>query len=198
MRSICFGGTFNPIHNGHLICARAAAERAGLDRIILIPSAQPPHKPNSTDLVPAEHRLAMCRLAAGLCPELFEVDEIELRRATPSFTLDTVREIKSRTAAEVAWLIGADMLLLLPQWHRPLELIEEAQIYVLQRPGWEIDWPALAGPYQRLRSNVIPAPRLDISATDIRRRVAAGQSIAYLTPEPVANYIRQHGLYRTA
>ena len=198
MRRICFGGSFNPIHHGHLVCARAAAERAGFDRIVLIPSAQPPHKPFNPELAPAQDRLAMCRLAASLQPDFFEVDEIEVGRGARSYTFDTVRELKARGWSEVAWLIGADMLVYLPRWHRPLDLMNEASIYVLQRPGWEIDWSALPGEYQRLKGNVITAPLIDISASDIRRRARRGQSIAYLVPAAVADYIRQHCLYSSA
>lgn len=198
MRRICFGGSFNPIHHGHLICARAAAERAGFSRVVLIPSAQPPHKPNDHELAPAGHRLEMCRLAAGGQLDLFEVDQLEIQRTSPSYTLETVRELKTRGWDEVSWLIGADMLLYLPQWHRPLELIREAHVYVMQRPGWQIDWAALPAEYRRLQENVIAAPMIDISATEVRRRVAAGKSVEYLTPPAVADYIRRHGLYRTS
>jgi nicotinate-nucleotide adenylyltransferase len=196
MRPICFGGSFNPIHHGHLICARAAAERAGFDRVILIPSAQPPHKPRDPQLAAPEHRLAMCRLAAELQRDFFEVSDIELTRTSPSYTIDTVRQLKASGMNKVAWLIGADMLMQLPTWYRPLELIEEATFYVVERPGCAIDWSALPPPFAKLRDHLVSAPLIEISATEIRRRVRDGLSIEYLTPPPVARYIEEHGLYR--
>src|SRR5438045_842642 len=116
MRCLCFGGSFNPIHNGHLVCARAAAEILGFSKILLIPVGQPPHKPVRADLAPAESRLAMCRLAANLQPGLFEVDDVEIRLPQPSYTINTVRHLRqTRGWEQVHWLIGADMLLYLPK-----------------------------------------------------------------------------------
>jgi nicotinate-nucleotide adenylyltransferase len=196
MRRLCFGGSFNPIHHGHLICARFLAETARFDRVVLIPCAQPPHKPEAFDLADPAHRLAMCRLAVAAEPALFEVEDIELRRAGPSFTIDTVRQLKQRGWADLSWLIGADMLAGLATWHRCQELIAEVNFVVIPRPPWQFDWPALPAEYRHLQRNVLPAPLVDISATDIRRRLAAGLSIAYLTPPAVIEYIQTHGLYR--
>src|SRR5829696_7328537 len=95
MRTLCFGGSFNPIHNGHLICAQAVADKGGYDRVLLIPSAQPPHKPASADIAPTPHRLAMCRLAAQTVAGL-DVDDTETRRPGPSYTIDTVHELGDR------------------------------------------------------------------------------------------------------
>ena len=139
MRTLCFGGSFNPIHNGHLICAQAVAAKAGYDRVLLIPSAQPPHKPADVDLAPTPHRLAMCRLAAQTVAGL-DVDDIETRRSGPSYTLDTVHELGGRLGTPVHWLIGADMLLYLPKWHRPLDLLRDVNFVIMRRPGYEIDW----------------------------------------------------------
>src|SRR5690606_12868952 len=122
MATLWFGGSFNPIHNGHLICARAVAERAGFDKIVLVPSAQPPHKPDATDLASPQDRATMCRIATQEDP-LFAVDDLELTRPGASYTIDTVAELKQRGEQEVNWLIGADMLAILPQWHRPEDLI---------------------------------------------------------------------------
>jgi nicotinate-nucleotide adenylyltransferase len=194
MHRLCFGGTFNPIHHGHLICAAAVAERAGFDNVVLIPANHPPHKSSGMEIAPPEQRLAMCRLAtAG--SKLFEVDGLELDRSGPSYTLDTVREFRQRGWPEVHWLIGADMLLSLPQWHEAEALLRETQFVVMARAGWEIDWQRLPPPYRVLEKSVIHAPMIDISATDIRRRVAEGRSIDYLTPAGVAQYIRSTRLY---
>lgn len=193
MRNLCYGGTFNPIHHGHLICARAAAEAAGFDRVVLLPN-QPPHKPDSDELAGAEDRLAMCRLAvAG--DAMFEVSDIELRRSHPSYTLETARELKRQGWSEIHWLIGADTVPQLPTWYQPLALLEEVEFVVMARPGWEIDWQGVPPEYRKLRMSVVPAPLIEISASEIRRRVRRRQSISYLTPDAVAAWVRQKRLY---
>lgn len=195
-RTLYFGGSFNPIHHGHLICGRAVAEAAAYDRIILLPAGQPPHKPNLEALVPAEHRLQMCRLAvAG--SGLFEMNSIELKRAGPSYTIDTARELGGSANGKIDWLIGADMLLYLPKWHRAVELMDKVNFVVMSRPGWSLDWDTLPKPFRALRANVVEAPMIDIHATDIRRRVAAGLGVEYLTPLSVCSYIQQHRLYQS-
>ncbi len=191
---LCFGGSFNPIHHGHLICARAAAEALGFARVRLIPSAQPPHKPQATDLAPAAARLQMCHLAVENDP-LFEVDDVELRRRGPSYTIQTVREFLQRGEDGVHWLIGADMLAILPQWYQAEALMSLAQLHVLARPGWEFDFDSLPQSMRCLRQWVIPAPLVQISASEIRRRVASGQGIRYLLPAAVEAYVRQTGIY---
>lgn len=196
MSIFCLGGSFNPIHVGHLICARAAAEAMGVDRITLIPSAQPPHKPNDPSIAPARDRLAMCRLAVENDP-LFNVDDREMRRSGPSYTLDTVRQLRQDDAGDIYWLIGADMVAILPQWHQPEALLREVALVLMARPGWDFDWSRLPPAYQSLRSRIVPVPQLDISATAIRRRVADARPITYLVPPPVERYIHQHGLYRS-
>jgi nicotinate-nucleotide adenylyltransferase len=115
---------------------------------------------------------------------------------TPSFTLQTARELKHRGNDPIHWLIGGDMALFLPQWRQPLDLLKEVTFVVMARPGWTIDWSKLPAEYHSLRDNIVEAPLIDISASDIRRRVAAGQSIDYLTPPGVCDYIRNRGLYR--
>jgi nicotinate-nucleotide adenylyltransferase len=195
MRTLCFGGSFNPVHHGHLICARAVAEARGFERVLLIPSALPPHKLSKTDLAPAEDRLQMCRRAVE-GEGLFEVSDIEVARGGPSYTIDTVRELRARGMEHVAWLIGADMVSILPKWHKPDELVREAELLVVARPGSSVDWEDLAEPLRRVREGIVDAPRIDVSATMIRRRVSLGQSVRYLTPDPVCEYIAGHGLYR--
>jgi nicotinate-nucleotide adenylyltransferase len=191
---LCFGGSFNPIHNGHLQCSRIVAGLRGFDRVMLIPSAQPPHKARQSDVASATDRLALCQLAAEGDP-LFEASDIELRRNGPSYTIDTVRELKSRGYRHISWLIGADMLMIFPKWHQARELMQEATMLVMARPGVELAWNKLPEEFRRLQQNQVEAPLIDISATEIRRRIRAGESIDDLTPPRVAAYIREHRLY---
>jgi nicotinate-nucleotide adenylyltransferase len=197
---LCFGGSFNPIHIGHLQCARAAAVQRGFERIVVIPNAQPPHKPQSADLASAADRFAMVRLACEFCTDSsvnFIPSDIEIARDGPSYTLLTVREMKRIGWPEVWWLIGADMLNFLPKWYKIDELLNEVNFLILARPGIELRWDTLPPHYrQRLERNVVPAPLIDISATDIRQRVRQGLPIDSLTVPPVVEYIRANRLYR--
>ncbi|MCC6240121.1 MAG: nicotinate (nicotinamide) nucleotide adenylyltransferase [Phycisphaerales bacterium] len=195
MATLYFGGSFNPIHHGHLICAREVAESAGYDKIVLIPCGQPPHKLGSADLAAPQHRLEMCRLAVALDP-LFAVDTIEMDQPGPSYTLNTVQRLKARGVNQIDWLIGADMLAFLPQWHQPQVLIQQAKIIIMARPGWSFQWHQLPAFLQPLQHNVVHAPMIDLSASTIRQRCRSGANIAYLTPPSVADYIHTHKLYR--
>ena len=195
MTTLCFGGSFNPIHHGHLLCARAVAEQAGFDRILLIPSRQPPHKPNFSEIAAPHHRLAMCLIAVKDDP-LFQVSEIELFRSGPSYTIDTVQEFRKQGWPEVAWLIGADMAVSLPTWHKPDQLLAQTRFVLMARPGWAFNFNQMPPPYQQLQSAVVTAPLIDISSTQIRERIKQGQSIKYLTPSGVEDYIIQNELYR--
>lgn len=169
-------------------------ERLGYQQVMLIPSAQPPHKPSSADLAAPQHRLRMCQLAIHHSAN-FSVDDLEIRRRGPSYTLDTARELKSRGWSEVHWLIGADMLNLLPQWHRPLELLKEVHFVVMARPGFELEWSKLPAEFHSLQSHVVEGPLIDISSTEIRARVRAGLPIDFFTPDEVIEYIRTNRLY---
>jgi nicotinate-nucleotide adenylyltransferase len=199
-----FGGSFNPIHHGHLIVARAVAEHLGVSRLVLIPSASPPHKCGQ-DLAHAQDRLALARLAvAG--DAAFEVSDVEVRRSGPSYTFLTVEEYRRAVGPDLPlyWVIGADTLPELHTWFRVRELTELCRIVTAVRPGYERpDLSPLSRvlPEDRVRQladAVLPTPRIDISATDIRQRVRAGRSIRYLVPERVREYIEQHGLYRSS
>ena len=198
MRRLCLGGSFNPIHHGHLITARAVAEARGYDRIVLIPSAVPPHKLEASGMVSPRNRAEMCRLAVKN-DGLFDVDDLELSRPGPSYTLDTARELRRRGWDRVDWLIGADMLPGLSNWHRPDELLREVTFVIARRPGHDMDWNALpdvlAREMQKLQAQVVNTPQIDISGTLLRTRLAAGQSIRYLTPDPVIEHIKAHNLY---
>ncbi len=196
MATLYFGGSFNPIHHGHLICSRVIAEARGFERVALVPSSQPPHKQNAVNMAGSVGRMAMCRLASAGDPQ-FEVSDLELARTGPSYTIDSVRELSRGGAEKVSWLIGADMLMFLPYWHRPQDLLAEVNFIVMARPGWKLDWSALPAPFQKLQQNVVEAPLIDITGTQIRDRVARGLSISYLTPPAVCNYIAEHRLYRS-
>ena len=200
-RIALFGGSFDPIHLGHLISARAVAERLELSRVIFLPSAAPPHK-NASDLLAPEHRAEMVRLAIAEEAD-FEFSDFDLTRSGPSYTVETIAHFGQQLGPEAVlyWIIGADSLPELPTWCRARELVASCRIVTAARPGWErIDFDALrphfsAEQIDGLRANMVETPRIDISATDIRRRVREGRSIRYLVPETVCEYILEHRLY---
>lgn len=197
-----FGGTFDPIHFGHLIAARAVAEHLQLDRVVLIPSANPPHKQQLMP-APAADRLEMARLAVE-GDSRFEVSDIEARRSGLSYTILTVEEYRRLIGPDVPlyWIIGGDSLAELHTWYRVEDLVERCTVVTAVRPGFETpDLSLLAQrltktQMERVRAGVLPTPRIDISATDIRQRVRRGASIRHLTPESVRLYIERMGLYR--
>ncbi|MCH8243885.1 MAG: nicotinate-nucleotide adenylyltransferase [Planctomycetes bacterium] len=196
-----FGGSFNPIHHGHLIAARAVGEWAGLSRVVFLPCRQPPHK-HENDLLDGAHRGEMVKLAIADEP-LFSFSDYDLTRQGPSFTIDTVRHFRAELGrdAELCWIIGADSLRELPTWRCVTELVEECRIITAARPGWTTDvWDDLRQTFTdeqiaRLRSGVVETPLIDISATDIRRRISSGRSVRYLMPEEVICYVRENNLY---
>ncbi len=196
-----YGGTFDPIHFGHLIAARSVAEQLGVDRTIFIPSAAPPHKDNHA-VTPAAHRLEMVRRAVDGEPG-FEVSDCEIRRTGPSYTVDTIAHFREELGANAAlyWIIGADSLTELVGWYRVGELADACRIVTASRPGCD---DQELGVLQRsltdaqiaaIRDRVLTTPQIDISATDIRQRVREGRSIRYLVPEPAREYIIEQSLY---
>lgn len=179
-----FGGTFDPIHHGHLILAREALETLPLDLVIFIPAAASPHKPDF-ESAGTTARLEMVRVAIEGEPR-FEFDPMELERPSPSYAIDTVEVLRQReTDAEFFYLVGEDNVALLHTWHRFPELAKLVQFIVLDRSGRQA-----ALPYPVIRRH------LDISATDIRNRVATERSIRYLVPPAVEKIIRERQLYR--
>lgn len=199
-----YGGSFDPIHFGHLISARSIAEQLDLSRVILIPSLRPPHKQGGP-MTDARHRLAMAKLAVE-GDSLFDVSDVEFHRKGPSYTFDTVTQFRERLgpSVELYWIIGADSLPELPAWYRIAELVASARIATATRPGWTApDVSVLeraVGPEnaKMLLAHCCETPAIDISATDIRSRVASGQPIRYLTPEAVTSYIKAQNLYKQA
>jgi len=196
-----FGGSFNPVHNGHLIVARAVAERTGLDCVYLLPSSFPPHKDPSTMIEP-HHRAEMVRLAIDGEPS-FRFSDFDLQRDGPSYTVETVAHFREQLGPGVTlcWLIGGDWLEDLPDWRCSDTLIDTCEIITAVRPGWTgCDWEAMTrrigdARARKLRDGVVETPLVQVSSTDIRERVRAGRSIRFLVPDAVAVYIRQHGLY---
>jgi nicotinate-nucleotide adenylyltransferase len=184
-----FGGSFDPVHLGHLLVAQAACEELALDRLFFIPAAQSPFKPGTAPASPAL-RLRMLRLAlAGR--STFEVDEQETQRGGVSYSIDTVRDYARRfTGAELYYLIGADHVPTLPKWREAEELARLAQFVVIPRPG---EKPAELPPPFRLRH--LGGWPLKVSSSEIRARVARRAPIEHLVPPGVADVIREAGLY---
>ncbi len=184
-----FGGSFDPVHLGHLLVARAAREELGLDKLCFIPAAQSPFKPAVTH-APAPQRLRLLRLAlAG--ETAAEIDDLEIRRGGVSYTVDTLRHYAEKfPGAELFYLIGADQVALLPQWHEAGELARLAQFVVAPRPGETP--PKLAAPF---RGRALRGFPLAVSSSEIRARVKAGLPVGGLTPPAVAEAIANNRLY---
>jgi nicotinate-nucleotide adenylyltransferase len=190
------GGTFNPPHIGHLVCADQAIAQLELDRVLLVPVHEPPHK--GVDADPGvEHRVALCaRAVAG--DERLAVSRVDADVPGPSFTVDTLRRLHDRCPGDqLTFIVGGDMALSLPTWREPGAILELAEFGVAEREGVRRADIAerLSGlPTERVR--FFDMPRLDVSSSLIRRLVAAGRPIRYLVPDAVADYIHEAGLYR--
>lgn len=186
-----YGGTFNPPHLAHLIIAETVRDQFGLDRVLWVPSGQPPHK-NAGDLAAPHHRLAMTRLAVEENPH-FAVSEVEVAREGPSYTVDTLDVLqRDYPGAALHLLIGGDSLSQLASWYRPEAILERARLAVYNRPGADLsDVPDRIA----ARARFAASPLLAISGTEIRARLRRGASIRYLVPEAVRAYIRVHRLY---
>jgi nicotinate-nucleotide adenylyltransferase len=190
------GGTFNPPHLAHLVCAQEAYVQLGLDRVLFVPVFEPPHK--EVEAEPGvEHRIELCRRAvAG--DDRFEVSRIEADMPGRSYTVDTLRRLhESSPEDELTFIVGGDMAHALPTWHEPQAVLALAQLGVAEREGVrraDIS-ERLAGLAAAERIRFFDMPRLDISSSLIRRRVAAGRPIRYLVPDAVADYIASARLY---
>jgi nicotinate-nucleotide adenylyltransferase len=195
-----FGGTFDPVHLGHLLMAEQAREQAHLDQVWFIPAASPPHK-QGQQLTPFAQRVEMLQLAiaGNLC---FRVNELEKDRVGPSYTADTLDELhRQNPDKELCLLIGSDCLPDLPQWHDPVRIVRRAVLLVAPRPSW----PMISGEQLRallhlpaevpLRLEVVEVPLLEMASRDLRRRAAEGRSLRYMVPRAVECYIREKHLY---
>ncbi|CAN5231229.1 nicotinate (nicotinamide) nucleotide adenylyltransferase [soil metagenome] len=195
-----FGGTFDPIHTGHLVLAERCREAAGLDAVWFLPSYKPPHKTDVT-ISRFEHRVEMVSLAIVGQPA-FKVDGIERELPPPSYTANTLEELHSRhPGTTFSLVVGADCLPDLPHWHDPVRVLKQAGLVVVPRPGVELwDAPRLATalklPRDAVRMQMVECPLMEIASREIRSRVAAGKTIRYLVPRAVEEYIREKSLYR--
>jgi len=193
------GGTFDPIHKGHLIIAEAARKKLRLARVIFVPAGQPWLK-NDRDITPAEHRVNMVRLAiAGKAH--FEQSTVEVDRPGPSYSVDTVAALRKDFGdeAQIYFLIGWDSLAELPEWHQPRRLLKLCKLVAITRPDFSRpDLKSLESSVPGITKSVVwlDIKPVDISSSDIRRRVAHGISINRLVPGNVEKYIKENGLYR--
>jgi nicotinate-nucleotide adenylyltransferase len=196
------GGTFDPPHLGHLVLAQEAYTALSLNKVWFVPAGQPPHKLEATHTA-ADIRRQLVELAiAG--DERFGLCTVELLRAGPSYTVDTLRELRATWGPHV-WIcliLGWDMVSYLPNWHDPSGVLEQVdQIAAAHRPGYPVSDEELAGlalkfPDFLAKVKVFSVPQVDIAASTLRQRVAAGQPVRYLVPETVRQYIEEHGLYQ--
>ncbi len=210
-RTAVLGGTFNPIHYGHLLLADEILEILALDRVLFVPAALPPHK-SARGLASATDRQAMVELATASHPR-FEVSDVELRRAGPSYTVDTLEALR-RPGEELFLIVGSETFLDLLSWREPRRVAALARLVVVPRTGSAFDPESAAaqkvlreiGGEQFVRADggqpeprgvlLVHATSLPLSASDLRRRVREGASLAYRLPETVAAYIHERGLYR--
>jgi nicotinate-nucleotide adenylyltransferase len=191
------GGTFNPPHLGHLVCAQEAYAQLALDKVLLVTAHTPPHKPVE-DEPGVEHRLELCRLAVN-GDQRFEASDIEVGRPGPSYTVDTLSELHSNAPdTDLFLIVGGDIAAGLASWHEPERVLSLATLAVAKRRGTSratVD-RVLSQLGGGERTSFFPMPRIAVSSTMIRERVRSGLPIRYLVPEPVEGYISDRGLYR--
>ena len=192
------GGTFDPIHHGHLVAAQEAWWQLSLEKVLFVPAGLPPHK-RGRRVSDAAHRLRMVELAIAGKPH-FAVSRVDLERHGPSFTLDTLLLLRKEVGPEetLYFIEGADSLADILQWHRPQGILELCELAVVRRPGVTIDLAKLEARLPGLASKVhwVEMPWLDISSSDIRSRVKQGRPITYLVPDSVEAYVSELALYR--
>lgn len=188
------GGTFDPVHYGHLVIAEVARVEHRLDRVVWIPAGDPPHKDRS--VTPQEHRHAMVVLATASNPR-FEVSRLEMEREGPSYTLHTVRHFRRELPGdELFFITGADAILEILTWHRHEEVVRECRFIAVTRPGYDLSrMESVLPPAYLERIDRLCAPGVDISSSTIRQRIRSGDPIRYLVPEPVEAYLYKHRLY---
>ena len=198
MKSGVLGGTFDPIHNGHLAVAEEVRRRLGLDEVIFVPAGKPWLR-MTAPLSAATYRVRMVRLAIAGRPYC-KLSLVEIERAGPSYTVDTVNRLRAQldSGDELFFILGWDNLAELPRWHEPRQLVRACSLVAVPRPGYDLpDLKPLEALVPGLAASLIllDAPLVDISASLVRERVSRGLSIRQLIPGPVADYIEEHGLY---
>jgi len=187
------GGTFDPIHHGHLVAASEVQARFGLDEVVFVPTGQPWQKAHR-EVSPAEHRYLMTVIATAANPR-FEVSRVDIERDGPTYTIDTLRDLAAlQPEADLFFITGADAMAQILTWRDHDELFELAQFVACTRPGHDLDESMLAD-LPEGRVTVLEIPALAISSTDCRDRVSAGDPVWYLVPDGVVQYLAKHGLY---
>lgn len=205
MRIGVFGGSFDPVHIGHLIVAECCREQARLDRVLFVPVATQPHKQDRT-LAPPPHRIEMLRLATG-GNDAFDVSTIEIDRGGVSYTVETLTALATTHPADTLCLIlGPDALTGLPTWREPARIVSTTEIVAVEREGVDdvaaiVAEPRLAsllGPAQaaRIAASRVRVPTIGVRASDLRAATAAGHSIRYRTPRAVERYLESHAIYK--
>lgn len=194
------GGTFDPVHAGHLSIANAAVDQAGLERVLFIPAGHPRLK-QAEPAASIDQRLEMVRLATDGNPR-FQVCDIESRRSGPTYSVETLVELSTKLDAgtELFFILGMDVLAQFHLWKDPERMLELCRLLALHRPGeQDFDWLGFYGrvPQAKGRVQIVAAPPMDVSATDLRRRVSMGEPLDGQAPDTVAEYIHRHGLYLT-
>jgi nicotinate-nucleotide adenylyltransferase len=190
------GGTFDPIHHGHLVIAEEAREALGLERVLLVPTATPPHKPDRV-VTAAEHRVAMVELAVAGNPAL-SVSDVEVQRGGSSYTVETLEALLREGVPEPWFILSTEALADFPAWRLPDRILELCRLAVVPRGNHvalDAAWTRDHFPGREDRITFLPGPLLPISGSVVRRRAAAGRSVRYLVPDAVARYITDHSLY---
>lgn len=202
-----FGGSFNPIHTGHLIVIDQAMDQLKLDVLYVMPALCNPHKMNATDMAPAEDRLAMTKIATAELRNKYPyvvVSDMEIKRGAPSYTIDTVNTLREESE-DITLIIGGDTYGALPRWKDIYDLSQLVKFGVAERKdnircpsidpenGWQMH-----DVYRQIKTTSIDIPTFDTSGTEVRERLKEGRSVKYLIPDAVEEYIREHGLYLTS
>jgi nicotinate-nucleotide adenylyltransferase len=190
------GGTFDPVHHGHLVAAQETFYQLNLDQVLFVPAGSPPHKP-SRPITATRHRLRMVELAIGDRP-CFGLSHVDVERPGPHYSADTLRLLRDEwPGATLFFIVGSDLLTGILSWHEPQRIVELAELAAVQRPGPQPDLDRLEAALPGLRERLHPVemPLLDISSTDLRQRVREGRPITYLVPPEVESYIAEHELY---
>ncbi len=192
------GGTFDPVHHGHLLAAEEARHQLELERVLFLPTGTPPHKPDRP-ILPIHHRLQMLTLAIAGKPYFF-ISRVDIDRPGPSYTVDALELLRAEWGPTPTFFFieGSDSLVDMPAWYRPRHLIQLCELAVVERPGIRTHLPLLEKQLPGLTARIhwVEMPFLEISSTDLRQRVRDGRPISYLVPAAVEAYIREQGLYQ--